>query len=478
MNRMVALGVGLCFIWTCGTAVSAEPKQALQWVVDTESEWTAARKSAEAMKLSGGFAEPTAETAKFESAIRTFEKKQKPVSITFKQSPVWDNWKQIDDITPEGLANAFVFLPVKPGDYYVLAAKARSIEYPPGLSADERRAYKKKYFKENPIPDSERGYHAWHSTDLKKWTYHGQVCKSNWVTTAEYADGEFYIYYDQPNDQDPHLIIDDDLKDGMLGREMGKVLADPSDGSDMGVFRDEDGTFHMIYENWSAVPPAARAFDSPLAGHTSSPDGIHGFAPDKHPYAIDHRTKPTGKFAKDRRGFEYEIHEPRQNVYGDYTLIKVGKQYYLFCDYEPADGHIHLGRFTSDDINKEFQWAGEIGDKFHPDPSVGFAEGKFYIVMQQKTDFVSPGPWVDGVDARVGVDVDGNGQIDQWTPWHRVKECYTQKPGFARIVDVEPARIDLQTLPEGHGFKFEFRTTQLKDTRLQPIMDRVTLKLE
>ena len=60
----------------------------------------------------------------------------------------------------------------------------------------------------------------------------------------------------------------------------------------------------------------------------------------------------------------------------------------------------------------------------------------------------------------------------------RVKETYTQKPGFVRIVDVAPAQIDLSSLPAGLGFKFEFRTTQLKENKVQPIMDRVKLTFE
>ncbi|MFC1497407.1 hypothetical protein ACFLS1_02900 [Verrucomicrobiota bacterium] len=91
---------------------------------------------------------------------------------------------------------------------------------------------------------------------------------------------------------------------------------------------------------------------------------------------------------------------------------------------------------------------------------------------------MSLGPWVDGVEARVGVDIDGDGQIDDWSEWQRVKETYTQKPGFARIVDVAPAQIDLSSLPAGKGFKFGFKTAQLKENKVQPIMDRVELTFE
>ena len=73
------------------------------------------------------------------------------------------------------------------------------------------------------------------------------------MTSAEYADGQFYLYYDQPNDEDPHLIIDEDIMDGKVGKDYGMVLKDPSHGSDCAVFRDEDGVFHIIYEDWSPL---------------------------------------------------------------------------------------------------------------------------------------------------------------------------------------------------------------------------------
>ena len=133
-----------------------------------------------------------------------------------------------------------------------------------------------------------------------------------------------------------------------------------------------------------------------------------------------------------------------------------------------------LGRFHSDDLDKEFTWSGEIGEGFHPDPSIGFAEGKFYAIMQKETDFVSPGPWVDGVEARAGVDTDGDGKSDQWTEWQSVQESYSQKPGFARIVDVQPATLETSSLPAGTGFQFQYRSTSLPNG-VQPIMDRVEL---
>ena len=459
-------------------------------IINDQAEWKAAQGKAENLNIQKGMVKPSADEASFESVVRSFSEKKKLNSIVFKQSPVWDNWEQIDDITPPGLGNAYVFLPVAPGDYYVFATfKGEQPKYPKGLDKKEKRKFKQQWLKDNPQKASEKGYHAWHSSDLKDWKHLGPVCKSNWVTTAEYADGKFYIYYDEPNDQDPHLMIDSDLTDGVEGDYKGKVFEDPSHGSDCGVFRDEDGTFHLIYEDWSPINARQNAWDSPLAGRVSSEDGINGFTFAEHPAAIDQRTKPTGeigtyehtsmKVSNEGKPLEYEIHEPAQEAYGDYTIIKVGEHYHLFCDYDSSDHSkkMRMGRFTTDDLNKEFQWSGEIGEGFHPDPSVGFAEGKFYAIMQQNTDFVSPGPWVDGVTARAGVDTDGDKEIDQWTEWQSIKESYSQKPGFARIVDVAPAELDTSSLPEGSGFQFQFKTKSLANG-VPPIMDKVELNFE
>ena len=180
---------------------------------------------------------------------------------------------------------------------------------------------------------------------------------------------------------------------------------------------------------------------------------------------------------------EYEIHEPAQNAYGDYSMIKIGQDYHLFCDYDLADpSPMRMGRFTSSDLDKEFSWSGEMGKGFHPDPSVGFAEGKFYVIMQQKTDFVSDGPWIDTVQARAGADIDGDGNIDQWTEWQNLKEEYSQKPGFARIVDVKEAQLNCQELPESQAFKFEVRTkskyNDLKGQDIQPLLDSIEINFQ
>jgi hypothetical protein len=345
-------------------------------------------------------------------------------------------------------------------------------------------------------------YGAWHSTNMKTWTHYPDVIGKDWVTTAEYADGTFYVYYDEPNDQEPHLVMDTNLTDA-AHREAGEVFADASHGSDSGVLRAEDGSFHLFYEDWSPIHAPRHEWDSPLAGHTRSPDGISGFTPHEYPPPIDERTVPLPEFGTYNHpsgdSLLYHKHRGPQDAYGDFTLIKVGGRYYMFCDYNPHDGPMRVGIWTSDSLGTSFEWGGEIGKGFHPDPTIGFAEGKFYLFVQRaEHDYVSSGPWTGRVEARAGVDADGDRTVDQWSSWSVIEETYSRNPGFARIVERAPATLDLSALPPGYGFRFELRMREAEgngtDFRLQtedraapqyatdsisrPILDRVRLSFE
>ena len=130
--------------------------------------------------------------------------------------------------------------------------------------------------------------------------------------------------------------------------------------------------------------------------------------------------------------------------------------------------------FTSSSLDETFVKCDNIGEG-HPDPDVCFAEGQFYLATQQSTDFVSPGPWVDGVEVRVGVDTDGDDTIDQWTDWSAVSESYDHVPGFAKQVSKTPASLDLSGLPEGVGFRFEVKLADTTKNDSKPILDRVEL---
>jgi hypothetical protein len=459
------------------------------WFVETQSDWADAHGIGSQIELVDGQSKSLQPASSFSSKVKAYNKKRRAESIEFSQSDSWDNWKEVPNVGLEEMRDALIFLPVKPGEYYMLG---RYSKYQVKRITDENG---KRQRIPPPFPKEEiaakAGYHAWHSSDMKTWTHCGPVSTKEhgeWMTTAEYADGKFYLYYDYPNDQDPHLWVDDNLRDGKPGKSYGLAVDDPSHGSDSAVFRDEDGTFHVIFENWDYNNPQAHAWDAPVAGHAVSPNGLPPFKI-LDQFIVDERTTPTGKTGTYthvsgkgeplmHRGklFTYQIHEPEQNAFGDWTAIKVGAQYYLFCDYDPVGGHIKVGRFTSDSLDKKFRFCGSFGDG-HPDPSVGFAEGQFYLIQQRgDVDFVSPGPWVPGVEARVGVDTSGDGKINKWTKWQEVTETYSHKPGFARIVDKTPATIDLRNLPAGYGFAFEYRTRAVDGQIVNVVMDQVELK--
>jgi hypothetical protein len=327
---------------------------------------------------------------------------------------------------------------------------------------------------------------------MVNWVHHGPVTEgfSRWVTSAEYVDGKTLIYYDFPNDQDPHVYVDEDLTDGEPGKNLGLAVADPSHGSDAGFIRDLDGRMHVIIEDWGAIDASKRSWDSPVAGHAVSETGLNGFI-FQNP-AVDNRTKPTGEtktykhphWAKEDPAnyktnvAEYEVHEPEQSAHGDWAAICVGSQYYIFGDYDPIGGHqMSVGWFTSPSIDQEFTWCDHIG-KGHPDPDIAFAEGQFYLATQQKTDYVSPGPWVESVEARVGVDVDNDSQIDQWSEWARLKETYDYTPGFAKQIKRTPAEMDLSKLPEGYGFQVEMKLTDTTENKSKPMIESLGLTFQ
>jgi len=492
--------LSFCAVWT---TVSTSTLAAGAWVIDTQAEWNAATEKTSDLAIKDGLIKPHDQTATFTSKIRRFDQKQRARSIILEPSPVWQNWKPVPNLGPANLADAPVFLAIGPKNYWVF-----------GRYGGKRKGKKQKPFQAEPatlegfdielrttpwpnqfdapggLKTGLGGYHAWQSRDMVHWVHHGPVTDalSKWVTSAEYKDGKVYIYYDYPNDQDPHLYIDDDLTDGKPGKNMGIALRDPSHGSDCGVIRDKQGRFHIIFEDWSPINASKRSWDSPLAGHAVSDSGIDGFeivAP-----AVDNRTTDTGKVAEYRHPHwmqhpdwdtnigKYRVHEPEQEAYGDWAAICVGSQYYLFCDYDPAGGHrMSVGWFTSPDLHERFTWCDQIGNG-HPDPDIGFAEGQFYLFTQQKTDYVSPGPWVEKVEVRVGVDVDNDGQLDQWSDWRDVKETYDYHGQLAKHVVRTPASANLEELPAGYGIAFELRMTDTTENKSTPILDRVAIEYD
>ncbi|WP_139958668.1 glycoside hydrolase family protein [Flavicella sediminum] len=443
------------------------------WAIDTQVQWEEALSNTQDIKIKNAKAVSGEGKSFFSSKLKSFKKKRNLKSIVFKQAADWNNWKEIPKVRTEEMLDAPVLISVKANDYYLLA---RRYDTHPERIHNTRKIHS----------DAELGYHAWHSTDMKNWKHYGPVSGyvQRWVTTAEYKNGKFYIYYDNPNDEDPHLIIDKDLMDGKMGKNIGMVFNDPTHGSDCAVLRDEDEMFHLIYENWDYNNARKHSWDAPVGGHAISKDGIHDFK--IVPPAVDERTTSTGSYAtflhpykaENYTTMKYEVYEPEQNAYGDWTAIKIGKQYYLFGDNDPAGGRIKVGKFTSDSMSKTFTYCGEFG-MGHPDPTIAFAEGQFYLLQQQgKVDFVSPGPWVPGVEARVGVDTNNDGKINQWTDWNVVAESYQHKKGFARVVAVEEATIDVSKLPAAYGVRFEYRTKAVANKKELIQMKSILLSFE
>ena len=136
-----------------------------------------------------------------------------------------------------------------------------------------------------------------------------------------------------------------------------------------------------------------------------------------------------------------------------------------------------VGWFTSPSLDQQFTWCDNIGSG-HPDPDIAFAEGQFYLATQQSTDYVSPGPWVETVEARVGVDLDNNQKIDQWTEWTQMKESYDYIPGFSKQIARTPAELDLSKLPAGYGFKIQMRLTDSTENKSKPIVERMTISFK
>ena len=491
--------VSLLLCGLLGSSVGAKET----WSLQTQEEWEAALLERDGVTLKDGQVVPDGKSGRVLSQLKRFDKKMSGQSLVLEQSPVWHNWVSTKNIGPANLQDAPVLLSVGPDNYWMFGrygGQGKAGEQSNKFEAQDATLegfdiplkttpWENQFDAKGALNKGSGGYHAWQSRDMVNWVHHGPITEgfSRWMTTAEYVDGKFYFYYDYPNDQDPHLYIDENLTDGKPGKNMGMAFKDPSHGSDCGFIRDLEGNFHVIYEDWSPINASKRSWDSPIAGHAVSKDGIKGFEILKP--VIDGRTTPTDKVKTykhphwlnhpewDTNIGEYVVHEPEQEAYGDWAAIAIGERYYLFGDYDPAGGHqMSVGFFTSTSLDEEFEWCGNVG-KGHPDPDICFAEGQFYLATQQNSDFVSSGPWVESVEVRVGVDTDNDAKVDQWTEWQEIKESYDYKPGFAKQIEKEAAALDLSSLPEGYGFQFEIKLADTTKNASTPILESLNLVL-
>ncbi|MDD7985154.1 hypothetical protein PQO01_09350 [Lentisphaera marina] len=484
------------------------------FTIESESDWNNALEKSEGVSVKDGRVVPDGKTGLIRSKLQRYNAKQKLQSITVGQSPVWENWEPLKSLGPANLGNAPVMVCVGPDNYWMFgrydgARNSKNFK-PQTAKLDgfdvplQTTPFKNQYNAPGGLMPSLGGYHAWQSRDMLTWVHHGPVSESysKWVTTAEYVDGKLYLYYDYPNDMDPYLYIDDNLFDGKPGKNMGLVFKDPSYGSDCAVIRSLDGKFHIISEDWSPISANNHSWDSPLASHAVSKDGIKDFK--ILPPAVDYRTTPTGKIeafkmhsnqnpasypqspfpgrlpAREYKFAKYEVHEPKQDAYGDWASISIGGQYYLFGDYHPSSARkgssgMSTAWFTAASIDEPFKFCGNIG-KGHPDPDIGFAEGRFYLISQTD-DFVSDGPWVEKVEVRIGVDTTNDGESDSWSDWQEIKEKYDYIKGFSKQVKRIPAAMDVSTLPEGYGFCFELRLEDTTENKSKPIIDSITMTI-
>ncbi|HBL44962.1 MAG TPA: hypothetical protein DDZ90_16385, partial [Planctomycetaceae bacterium] len=203
------------------------------WLIDSQDDWTDATEKQTQLEIKEGTAIPTDKVATFTSRIKRFKQKQKAQSITVDQSPVWQNWEPVANLGPVNLQDAPVFLAIGPHNYWVFG-RYGGVKKKQGFKAEpatldgfdvklQTTPWKHQFDATGGLEKGRGGYHAWQSRDMVNWVHHGPVTEdfSRWVTSAEYKDGKVYIYYDYPNDQDPHVYIDEDLTDGKPGKNMG-----------------------------------------------------------------------------------------------------------------------------------------------------------------------------------------------------------------------------------------------------------------
>ena len=468
--------------------------------IDSFDEWSnAIDRNTSNFFITGDQATSTTTGSIFESRLQAFTTKQSFQNMVVKQTPDWtaESWRNPSELDPsiysnndigpfitsEGDRDAPVFISPQDGDYWVLDRQVTG-----------------------------RAFHAYYSPDMITWTDKGVIGDGfDWVTSAEYYNGQFFIYHDRPNDHDPSLVTVDyvagsggtlslDSSGNIAATDHGVILDKPTvfangqtfslaGGSDNAIFRDPvDGQFHLIHEDWSFQNANRFSFDSNYSGHSTSPDGINGFVYGEATRLIDERGNlidradatdnnslgDLGTLTLGGTNFEIGSH-PNVNhlfqltdqlhAWGDYAMIKVGDIYYLFVDDDSETEGIGLGYWYGDSLNSRFTYGGRLRDGLHPDPGVGFAEGNFLLLLQQTdgdaipgNDLLSFGPWAQGVEARAGVDGDGDGVAEVWTDWQEISEEYSRIEGFAKAFDLEEASLDLSSLPAGYGIQFQLRS--------------------
>ena len=211
------------------TLLNCAAAHAADWTIDSAEEWKANLKRVDGkLSVEEGYVSPQEKTATLTTKLHSSDQKRSAATLTVTQSPLWQNWNPIENLGPSNLADAPVLLTVGPDNYWMFgrygSAKARQKSSfkpePARLDGFDMplvtTPFPNQFDAPGGLKPGKGGYHAWQSRDMKNWVHHGPVTEgfSRWVTSAEYIDGKALIYYDFPNDQDPHVYVDEDLFDG------------------------------------------------------------------------------------------------------------------------------------------------------------------------------------------------------------------------------------------------------------------------
>ena len=210
----VILTVGLTLCLASFPCLGKKDKNSL--LLNSSSDWKKNAQKMEGLSLDKGVLAPDGESGVYRSKLVSFSSKRAAKSIDLSCSPIWENWEATPKkVAPRVLGDAPIFLVKGPKDYWLFGRKKGSPKKPAGFKSKKVKleGYDVEllttpdpnlYIAPGGLKKSAGGYHAWQSRDMKNWVHHGSVTPSHakW-STAEFADGKAYIYYDFPNDQDP-----------------------------------------------------------------------------------------------------------------------------------------------------------------------------------------------------------------------------------------------------------------------------------
>ncbi|MBO24625.1 MAG: hypothetical protein CMO65_05420, partial [Verrucomicrobiales bacterium] len=87
--------------------------------VDSQADWEKAIASSNGVAVANGTVSPNGKTGQLKTKLKRFDRKRSALSLTIRQSPIWQNWIPIENLGPENLRDAPVLLTVGPGNYWM-----------------------------------------------------------------------------------------------------------------------------------------------------------------------------------------------------------------------------------------------------------------------------------------------------------------------------------------------------------------------